>query len=271
MLHRLTMLAKLPAWATVDGLVRVDTISVTICRGQGTGRGENAMTFQVRERLVYRGRVTDIACLPLSLYRGPARVPRIVSVPDHCWRGYVGTWELRDDALFLTGLAIPPDIAGRDALPEMFPESLGHVAATWFSGEITPEFWREKGPLFALVFHNGRLLLEETLDAEGAVTANRLTTYSAGLFGETERGFLQAIWADRADPTPRLVYADWLEERGDTRATALRDEAQRVRVEGPARRSVKPYSHDDLPGGTVDAGDRAWFWRRLADVRGKGR
>jgi uncharacterized protein (TIGR02996 family) len=39
-------------------------------------------------------------------------------------------------------------------------------------------------------------------------------------------GFLQAILAALSDDVPRLVYADWLEERGDPRAELLRLECQ---------------------------------------------
>jgi uncharacterized protein (TIGR02996 family) len=38
----------------------------------------------------------------------------------------------------------------------------------------------------------------------------------------TEEAFLDSICADPRDSTPRLVYADWLEERGDPRAAYLR-------------------------------------------------
>jgi uncharacterized protein (TIGR02996 family) len=37
-----------------------------------------------------------------------------------------------------------------------------------------------------------------------------------------EEGFLAAIAAEPTHDTPRLVYADWLEEHGDTRAAYLR-------------------------------------------------
>src|SRR5262245_38486286 len=37
-----------------------------------------------------------------------------------------------------------------------------------------------------------------------------------------EEGFLRAIAAEPGDDTVRLVYADWLEERGDPRAEFLR-------------------------------------------------
>jgi uncharacterized protein (TIGR02996 family) len=41
-----------------------------------------------------------------------------------------------------------------------------------------------------------------------------------------DRDFIRAIAADPADNTLRLVYADWLEERGDGRAEFLRLEAE---------------------------------------------
>src|SRR5262245_58493353 len=37
-----------------------------------------------------------------------------------------------------------------------------------------------------------------------------------------EEGFLEAIQADPGDDFSRLVYADWLEERGDSRGEFLR-------------------------------------------------
>lgn len=40
--------------------------------------------------------------------------------------------------------------------------------------------------------------------------------------GDLERGFLEAIQAAPDDETPRLIYADWLEERGDVRCELLR-------------------------------------------------
>ena len=37
-----------------------------------------------------------------------------------------------------------------------------------------------------------------------------------------EQAFIQAILADPTDDSPRLVYADWLEERSDLRGEFLR-------------------------------------------------
>jgi len=41
-----------------------------------------------------------------------------------------------------------------------------------------------------------------------------------------ERSFLSMISADPSDPTRRLVYADWLEERGDPRSELVRLQAR---------------------------------------------
>lgn len=45
-----------------------------------------------------------------------------------------------------------------------------------------------------------------------------------------EQGFLNAIRANPADDTARLVYADWLDERGDMRANLLRRECELIRL-----------------------------------------
>ncbi len=229
------------------------------------------MTFQVRERLVYRGQVHQIDCLPLASYRGPAQVPDFGVQSAACWRGYQGVWEVREDALYLVQVDPPERITGRDpiqdALHEMFPQYPGPVPATWFSGELAPESWREPGEAFALVFHAGQLVLEEALDGEGYVRLARLTAQAQPLVAPGEWGFLETIQANRTDLSARLVYADWLEEHNESRAQLVRQEVARLQEIGPARRIVGPYSRQDIPGGLVDPDDRLWFWRRLADIR----
>jgi uncharacterized protein (TIGR02996 family) len=46
----------------------------------------------------------------------------------------------------------------------------------------------------------------------------------------TDADFIRTIQADPADDTARLVYADWLEERGDVRAEYLRAELELARL-----------------------------------------
>jgi hypothetical protein len=137
------------------------------------------MTFQVRETLIYRSQPRRIRALPLEHSGHP--VPDFGVRSSGCWRGYEGTWELRDDFLHLLQLAAPHGHGRQDGLDEMFPDHSGSVEATWFSGEIVPDdvvdpenqslvdmYTLNKWPLqfewFILVVHRGKLLLETAVD-----------------------------------------------------------------------------------------------------------
>ena len=51
-----------------------------------------------------------------------------------------------------------------------------------------------------------------------------------------EQGLLAAIWAEPHDDTPRLVYADWLQENGRAgRAEFIRVQCERARSKDDAR------------------------------------
>lgn len=90
------------------------------------------MTAQVHERLIIDGEETSMAfCPPL-----PYGHPRIIEVDDEssyddpfsstaCWRGYIGTWEIRDDRFFIVGLR------GRYRLVGNEP-----IFADWFTGVL---------------------------------------------------------------------------------------------------------------------------------------
>jgi uncharacterized protein (TIGR02996 family) len=73
-----------------------------------------------------------------------------------------------------------------------------------------------------------------------------------------EDAFLRAIVANPADDAPRLVYADWLEERGDpdseAKAAFLRDTAALTTRSGRSRRATwrrLQRAARDLPGNWV--------------------
>jgi uncharacterized protein (TIGR02996 family) len=55
----------------------------------------------------------------------------------------------------------------------------------------------------------------------------------------TDEGFLEAILADPADEAVRLIYADWLEERGDPRGEFIRVQCELARL---------PYGSPRRPG-----------------------
>jgi len=91
-----------------------------------------------------------------------------------CWRGYVATWEIRDDLLHLVSLEGTVEAEQRVVpitLEEAFPWAGETIPATWFSGEVRcPEgrlreyvhqgfaslYERER----VLYFQKGRLLSE---------------------------------------------------------------------------------------------------------------
>jgi uncharacterized protein (TIGR02996 family) len=165
----------------------------------------------------------------------------------------------------------------------MFPEQTGSVEATWFSGEIVPDdvvdpedhslvemYTRNNRTFqflwFTLVVHRGKLLLEKAINMNDGVTQTRLTEHADGLFSRTEMAFLHGIQTDVGDPTPKLVYADWLEERGDPRGQLLRAELERVKQAGPRRAWAEMHYRQDIPSGFVPPEDLCWYWRWLADV-----
>jgi uncharacterized protein (TIGR02996 family) len=55
---------------------------------------------------------------------------------------------------------------------------------------------------------------------------------------DTEDAFIQAVLASPEDEATRLVYADWLEERGDLRAAYLRAEVEQFRTRQATGNSV---------------------------------
>jgi uncharacterized protein (TIGR02996 family) len=244
------------------------------------------MTFQVRESLKYEGEARRIRCLPLDPYLRATgkRVPDTAGISSGCWRGYIGTWEVRDDALHLVGLTSSLDDDRPLPLTGVFPGCGDSVEATWFSGRITPDDvinpddqtavgmyrlnnWPLQFRWFALLVHRGKLLQEQSIDLQARATATRLTRHVDALFPAAELRFLQAIAANPEDRFAKLLYADWLEEQGDPRCQLLRSEAAH---EGPwalQRRTLAEASHrQDIPTGYVDPDDRQWYWRCLAGI-----
>jgi hypothetical protein len=70
----------------------------------------NDMTAQVHERLILDGKHTTMTCCPPVRFAHPRLVIAIHKKPDliigssACWRGYVGSWELKQGKLYLIGV-----------------------------------------------------------------------------------------------------------------------------------------------------------------------
>jgi hypothetical protein len=100
------------------------------------------MTAQAMERLILNGREVSIATEPLASYLSKLKEkPPLVSPTTACWRGYYGTWEIKDNKLYLIKfegytLNHPDETELRKVgIHYIFPTQT-RVFAKWYSGEI---------------------------------------------------------------------------------------------------------------------------------------
>ena len=96
------------------------------------------MTAQVAERLIYGGKEISMFTNPLGLY---LRASNISFVSPHTanWRGYVGTWEIKEhegvERLYLVSLRAHKTYEEIVGVRDIFP-GFDTVFAHWFSGEL---------------------------------------------------------------------------------------------------------------------------------------
>jgi hypothetical protein len=94
------------------------------------------MTAQEREKLFYKGIEFSLATEPLAQY-----FTKINNKPDFVisgtanWRGYVGTWEISNNKLYLTELKWNKAYREKVGIEYIFPGQ-NKVFADWFTGEI---------------------------------------------------------------------------------------------------------------------------------------
>ena len=101
------------------------------------------MTAQRPDTLIYEGQECALYTEPLEAYfrLGNPR-PGFRAPHTGLWRGYVATWRIAADMLFLTDLeAWLGDISGEGPLTQagieiLFPDAHGPVAAPWYSGVL---------------------------------------------------------------------------------------------------------------------------------------
>lgn len=95
------------------------------------------MTAQFAENLRYNGEEVAIATNPLCDYftMGGFR-PDFSLSNTALWRGYIGSWEIINDRLYLIGLSATLGNGSEASLATVFPEFPDRVFAHWFSGII---------------------------------------------------------------------------------------------------------------------------------------
>jgi uncharacterized protein (TIGR02996 family) len=227
------------------------------------------MSQQDPDWIAFRGRNRMLLSYPLDAYLRdlPARPDFEYARAGH--RGYLASWEVRQDhTLWLTGLMTRP--AGPEPDPGLtlvFHEG-GPVPATWVNQPLLTQDSQDRrytafgnGSTYVretyLLVRDGRVVAAEEMDGTGRCrVGGELTPHLETIYGPEESAFLRACFAAPDDAAPRLVYADWLDERHDPRAEAVRlaekfrevDDAGRQRFALPARIRAR-------------FGD--WLWRRL--------
>ena len=95
------------------------------------------MTAQIAERLFYEVKEQAMCSEPLSSYLDLADIDS--PFESNCtalWRGYVGTWEILDDRLYLVGLEGTLRDGGEASLETLFPGFPERVFAHWYSGTL---------------------------------------------------------------------------------------------------------------------------------------
>ena len=95
------------------------------------------MTAQIAERLRYQGREVSMCTNPLSDYFAMGGYnPRFESNCTALWRGYVGSWEIVEDRLYLIGVRGTLESGADASLETIFPGFPDRVFAHWYSGTI---------------------------------------------------------------------------------------------------------------------------------------
>ncbi|MBC8767364.1 hypothetical protein H4O18_05105 [Arenibacter sp. BSSL-BM3] len=96
------------------------------------------MTAQIKERLLIDGEEYGMATEPLAVYLQELQPkPKLILFSTACWRGYIGSWELINNRLYLVDFSgkIEDEKIVDVGLDYLFPGKK-RVFAQWFSGTI---------------------------------------------------------------------------------------------------------------------------------------
>jgi hypothetical protein len=95
------------------------------------------MTAQIAENLLYRGESMAMCTEPLEKYFIlSCTFPKFESNCTALWRGYVGSWEIVNERLYLVGLDGTLEDGTNVSVSTFFPDFPDRVFAHWFSGTI---------------------------------------------------------------------------------------------------------------------------------------
>jgi hypothetical protein len=95
------------------------------------------MTAQISDVIYFNGKKLNLFCEPLEEY-----FEKIGNRPDFegphsgLWRGYIATWRIKFDQLFLTGKEGYFPSPRTMQLSEIFPGQDKEIKASWFTGKL---------------------------------------------------------------------------------------------------------------------------------------
>jgi len=159
------------------------------------------MTAQIAERLIFEGQEHPLLSNPLTDYFELGGIkPDFQATSSANWRGYVGTWEVVGDRLYLVALRGWLRNGQEANLETVFPGFPDRVFAHWFTGKLRiPQGKRlqyvhmgygstyERDVILSL--RNGVLVGQETI-VNGLAEADAPEGYGVGA---------QTVWPPRRD------------------------------------------------------------------------
>ena len=105
------------------------------------------MTAQISDKILYNGEMLSLASEPLAIWLHRNNTSEIKrSFFGSCWRGYVATWKIFDNKLFLIKIDYPlfrlrksksknESIEIDNLMEKLFPNQ-SEVFANWFTGTL---------------------------------------------------------------------------------------------------------------------------------------
>jgi hypothetical protein len=94
------------------------------------------MTAQIPEKLLMNGETLTLCSEPLDDYFTSHGEPGFAVNCTALWRGYVGTWEIRDARLFLVGIEAEYPDGSSVSLAKLFQGETERIFARWFTGTL---------------------------------------------------------------------------------------------------------------------------------------
>ena len=98
---------------------------------------ELVMTAQMPERLTYKGEQLSLAEQPLwAFFKLAGSKPPTAKSSSALWRGYIGSWEITNERLYLVGIDGRLEDGSALTLDLLFPGFPDRVFAHWYSGDM---------------------------------------------------------------------------------------------------------------------------------------